>query len=410
MKYSMTMTFRVFILICLFPLYAVAQERDSYVFEITDGDVLLTPARCAPDDCVPTAAVLTGRFVAFLPGGATQLFFTSSTVETQPSLAFQLPTDPNEDSGGVSREASFDYDGSSLLVKGVVDARAFDGPLIEYRFSAKVVTKPSDDVAFYVARPDFRKCVSPLCGGYFVKSVNNKRTQCADGTQQNECYVAELNLPVGTAVEQLLRSSTPLFLVGIIEDKKFEGFGNLGVFNAKGAFESATDESAVGTFYGAENNGIMCITSPCFSYDLAVLNRMRETPVSRINFDKVNADAEKIDEAQQLLANGEVLYASGRTYKYKGFAGTGVEFIVQQFYLPIETDVKCEEGYSFSGGACKTPYGCTYPEIQLNGVGGAPVIDPKTGEMTTSITQSCVKTCEFPGVIQEPGICVVYYP
>ena len=33
----------------------------------------------------------------------------------------------------------------------------------------------------------------PMCGGMFVKSVNQAYTVCADGKRAKECYVAEEN-------------------------------------------------------------------------------------------------------------------------------------------------------------------------------------------------------------------------
>ena len=42
-------------------------------------------------------------------------------------------------------------------------------------------------------RPDYRRCVSPLCGGSWVSRVNQRTTRCADGTWAAECYVAAID-------------------------------------------------------------------------------------------------------------------------------------------------------------------------------------------------------------------------
>ena len=34
---------------------------------------------------------------------------------------------------------------------------------------------------YYSVREDMRRCMSPLCGGYFVKRVNQSRTRCGNG-------------------------------------------------------------------------------------------------------------------------------------------------------------------------------------------------------------------------------------
>src|SRR5687767_32432 len=46
---------------------------------------------------------------------------------------------------------------------------------------------------YFLVRQDRRRCISPLCGGYFVKRVNQSWTPCADGRRMRECYVAEID-------------------------------------------------------------------------------------------------------------------------------------------------------------------------------------------------------------------------
>ena len=56
--------------------------------------------------------------------------------------------------------------------------------------SPSLVTRDSYLVVTHV---DMRKCAYPICGGYFVKSVNLAATRCADGTQQQACHAVQLN-------------------------------------------------------------------------------------------------------------------------------------------------------------------------------------------------------------------------
>src|SRR3990170_2699287 len=51
---------------------------------------------------------------------------------------------------------------------------------------------PEESGYYIVTRPDLRMCIFPICGGYFVKQVNKPKTQCANGSWQNDCHVAEL--------------------------------------------------------------------------------------------------------------------------------------------------------------------------------------------------------------------------
>lgn len=403
--------FSVFLFVALFSTSSLAQPRDLYTFKIIKGEVTVTPAFCFPGPCVTTTAELKGNFDGFLPGGGTQLFFPRSDVTTTPNVFFDLPQDPNESSGGTVRDASFRFDGTLLEVKGRIDQRAFDGPLIEYVFEATGERPSQNAISYFTARPDFRKCVSPLCGGYFVKAVNRGKTTCADGTKQKECYVAELSQPLRQSSVAGFANKTPFLFVGKITPKEYKGFGNLGVFDLKSAYRSAADKTAKGVFFGLTNNGIVCITSPCFSFDLRVLNRSAERMVSRYDLEKSGASREDIERANTLLAEGGELLLAGYKRRYEGFAGTGIEVRANQFYLPIPLALSpCEEGYAFNDGACRTPYGCKFPELELTGVGGAAMVDPITGEVTSSITKSCVERCEFPAFLEAPGQCKVFFP
>ncbi len=189
-----------------------AESRDSNAFGIISGDVSVTPARCPYGSCQITKASISGKFVSFMPDEG-RIFFTSTALKTTSGMSFQLPSDPNFDSHGTVRQVNFKFDGTVLKIRGSIDSRAFDGPLVKYNIFAKVVTNTNSKVAFFTARPDFRKCATPMCGGYFVKAVNKKRTRCADGTEQRECYVAELDLPSKADVFSSVNRKS-LFFIG----------------------------------------------------------------------------------------------------------------------------------------------------------------------------------------------------
>jgi len=44
---------------------------------------------------------------------------------------------------------------------------------------------------FIVTRRDARRCAAPMCGGFFVKRVNEETTKCADGELHEECAILE---------------------------------------------------------------------------------------------------------------------------------------------------------------------------------------------------------------------------
>jgi hypothetical protein len=294
---------------------------------------------------------MSGSFDATISSDGKEIIFPSSSIKTNPEVHFEFPYDPNEDSNGVTREFAFTFTGDAIKGTGFIDSRAFDGPLVEYLFVADV-----KDSGFYTARPDFRKCAFPFCGGYFIRAVNQRFMQCADGSKQRECYVAELiygDGPINASYS--FANETPLLLVGHQGKKDYGNSVSLGIFYADATYRSATQVTATQKFYGIENNGIVCITTPCFSFDSVLLNTEKSLSLSEVNLETSGANADDIALAQRLLANGEVLYAAGVNRKYRDFAGTGLAFVAQQFYLPLKKFSICPEGDNDVEDICRTP-------------------------------------------------------
>jgi hypothetical protein len=47
---------------------------------------------------------------------------------------------------------------------------------------------------YYTLQKDVRRCISPICGGYFIATVGKELTRCADRSRAKACYVAALDL------------------------------------------------------------------------------------------------------------------------------------------------------------------------------------------------------------------------
>jgi hypothetical protein len=56
------------------------------------------------------------------------------------------------------------------------------------------VTAQTQKEVYYTFQRDLRKCVSPICGGYFISTLNKNWTRCADRTRAASCYVAAFDL------------------------------------------------------------------------------------------------------------------------------------------------------------------------------------------------------------------------
>lgn len=74
-------------------------------------------------------------------------------------------------------------------------------------------------------------------------------------------------------------------------------------------------------------------------------------------------------------------------------------------------DPVCDAGYSLVGDRCVTPNAnCEAPLLELETIGGAAIVDPITGEITASITYSCVTSCDPPAGPSGPGRCLLALP
>jgi hypothetical protein len=127
-----------------------------------------------------------------------------------------------------------------------------------------------DPETYYAVRPDYRKCVFPMCGGYWLSEVNVPTTTCADGTVADSsvgCYVSELELHGIELGEGDL-------IHGEFVKKDYEGFGTMDTFDADGVFKPLFEQER--EYYFRYNlltdNGIVCITQPCPSTDIAKIN------------------------------------------------------------------------------------------------------------------------------------------
>lgn len=326
---------RLYLMILLLCVASFAHSRGvSHSFVIQEGVVTITPAQCPP--CTPISARLTGSFRAQILDDS--ISFSNIKVSSIPESEFTLPEAPNED----GNTATFSFDGTRLVVSGVVDSRAFDGPLQEYEFTAQVSENQGFDAkGYYTARRDLRRCMSPLCGGIFVKSVNTRLTKCADGSSQQECYVGlvdwtNLGFDPFNIDTHDGYSSAPILLKGKLVPSTDTRFGNVGEFIATEAYRPATDNLAEGTFSALKNNGVVCITTPCFSIDEFVLNKEDTYMISDLDLNPVGASNEDVAIAYSQLSSNSALIVAGYDKKGQELHKIGITFIANQFYLPIQ--------------------------------------------------------------------------
>ena len=191
--------------------------------------------------------------------------------------------------------------------------------------------------AYYSIYPDRRLCIFPLCGGYWIYQVNHKLTRCSDGTLQQACYVAEIDW---SAID-LERDAGATLVLGKLRSRNYPGFGRFGVLIPDDAWRPATLGAPEGTWYGLKDNGIICISEPCYNIEERVLNRRATQTVSGVDLSQVEADPEDLEAAYAALMNDELIaVGNNRVVRDEGPAGDGLTMVASQFYLKLGSDTQ----------------------------------------------------------------------
>ena len=145
----------------------------------------------------------------------------------QASLFFSLLLVSATGLAGCAADTSADANGADDATEEVAESEdAITGRAVELRLLHRHAPRLS------------AKCISPICGGYFVKRVNQATTVCADGSKQAECYVSvdhvRRHRPVGRARKSEFRGaveSGKALVKARMYKKKFNGL-TLGTLKA----------------------------------------------------------------------------------------------------------------------------------------------------------------------------------
>ena len=203
--------------------------------------------------------------------------------------------------------------------RGVVDAGEAE--------SVSVSTEPRYATsAFYSIRRDLRRCVSPMCGGYFVKLVNMSSTRCANGRFMSECYVAEIDWrgrPQNDGAQLLVR--------GNIVSKRYARFGNLGELRVSESWTSLGNNRPVGTFYLVRDRGVRCITFPCPTHLEAKLNSSFRRNIAGVNLQ--GAALSDASAAYAAMTGPDGAIVTGNDVVVTGPGGRSFELRATQVYV-----------------------------------------------------------------------------
>lgn len=189
----------------------------------------------------------------------------------------------------------------------------------------------SDSSIFYSVRPDLRRCISPVCGGYFVKRVNQLRTRCANGTWMSDCYVAEIdwnNQPRVDPAKALLRGSVVVKTLGT--------FGNLGALHVTESWQAVTDRRPNGSVYRMRDRGVRCITFPCPTYQEAKLNSTFVRNIAGVDLTALGMEANDRAKVFAAMTGTDAALLAGTHVSVRGSGGRSLELKATQVYLHVQ--------------------------------------------------------------------------
>lgn len=181
---------------------------------------------------------------------------------------------------------------------------------------------------FYTIRRDFRRCASPMCGGYFIKLVNHSRTRCANGRYMNECYVAEIQWD-GQPEPQNASAQVR----GSVSARNFGRRGIFGVLRAREVWLPASDKQPSGTIYRVRDRGVRCIAAPCETHHEAKLNTSVSRNIAGVDLSGAGAPENSVSEATTTMTTPEGVIIAGVHERVSGPAGRSLMLKATQFYL-----------------------------------------------------------------------------
>lgn len=180
---------------------------------------------------------------------------------------------------------------------------------------------------FYTIRRDVRRCASPLCGGYFIKRVNQPFTRCADGRNQQSCYVATIEWNGQPEVEPqaaLLRGTLT---------SRGNRRGTYGVFEVSESWQAVSTNQPSGDFYRVRDRGLRCIAAPCETHHEARLNTVASRDIAGVDLSGAGASESTMSDTYQALTGSDGILVTGNHAPVTGPAGRSVTLKATQFYL-----------------------------------------------------------------------------
>ncbi|MBI2734114.1 MAG: hypothetical protein HYX44_12665 [Aquabacterium sp.] len=219
-------------------------------------------------------------------------------------------------------------------------------PLLARAQDATAPSLQTRDGYLIVTRVDTRKCAYPLCGGYFVKAVNQALTRCADGSMQKECHAVQLNTnALGWSGDQRAAFDAEFaqghaLVRGLLEPAP-AGLYTADQLTISEAWQGqGLRNKPLGSFYGVRSTGIVCITTPCPSLAATKLNVIGPVRNPDLDLSLSGANDKQIQAAYEALGSTGILAAGAivpvRLPALDGGTRQGSKLLASEFYLPAK--------------------------------------------------------------------------
>jgi len=212
---------------------------------------------------------------------------------------------------------------------------------------------PSDE--YFTAVADTRNCASPKCGGAWVSQVDSGFMQCPDGRLAKRCYVLDVEFNANT--DQNIKTGKTL-IHGKFEATPF--VDNRAYFKlvADAAYVPLLERKPDRGFYALlTNTGHVCITDPCPTLELQVLNLNLVVNVFLLQFDQSMQQDDQDFVRKQAEGMGALIYGQPR---FSQFLSQGyIDFTIYNAYKAISTDMHQVCG-GLQGTSCPSGEYCNF--------------------------------------------------
>jgi len=155
--------------------------------------------------------------------------------------------------------------------------------------------------------------------------------------------VAELDLSavaIGSDQAGEIAGATSEFLLrGSLASRTYENFGSLGVLNGSEAWRGHADNDPEGLFFNVQNNGRVCVTSPCPSFDAKLLNSaLPRFTVAAVALGEAVSDP---SDGYAQFEEPDGLLLTARPTTVRGPAGVALALRATEYYLPRQAAQAC---------------------------------------------------------------------